>query len=84
MNLEQIEGKWEELKGYAKEKWGKLTDSDLTEIRGKADQLKGKLRQRYGYTKEQVEEEVQSFLNSKEARDCGCDASEDTARRTRQ
>ena len=48
MNREQIEGKWEQLKGLAKEKWGKLTDNDLMEIRGKSEKLKGKLRERYG------------------------------------
>lgn len=80
MNFDQIEGKWDELKGYAKEKWGKLTDNDLTEIRGKAEQLKGKLQQRYGYTKEQVEKEVNSFIASHKD-DCGCDASEDAPRR---
>lgn len=35
MNQEMFEGKWHEYKGKVKEKWGKLTDNDLTEINGK-------------------------------------------------
>ena len=55
MNWDQIEGKWAQLKGSAKEKWGKLTDDDWKVIEGKRDQLAGRLQERYGYTKEQVE-----------------------------
>ena len=32
MNWDQIEGKWKQLKGSAKERWGKLTDDDLDAI----------------------------------------------------
>ena len=30
MNWEQIEGKWDTVKGQIEEKWGKLTEDDLT------------------------------------------------------
>jgi len=29
MNWDQVEGKWKQYKGQAKEKWGKLTEDDL-------------------------------------------------------
>ena len=32
MNSDQLEGKWKQLKGSVKEKWGKLTDDDLDVI----------------------------------------------------
>ena len=32
MNWDQIEGKWKQSVGKVKEKWGKLTDDDLTAI----------------------------------------------------
>ncbi len=44
MNWDQIEGKWDQAKGKVKEKWGQLTDDDLTEIRGKRDQLAGRIQ----------------------------------------
>jgi uncharacterized protein YjbJ (UPF0337 family) len=43
MNWDQLEGKWKQYSGKAKEKWGKLTDDDLTVIRGRRDQLIGKI-----------------------------------------
>jgi len=59
MNTDQIQGNWKQLKGKIKEKWGKLTDDDLTIINGQKDQLVGKLQERYGYTKEQAERELE-------------------------
>src|SRR5262249_52272632 len=61
MNWDQIAGNWTQLKGKIKEKWGKLTDDDLTTIAGKRDQLAGKLRERYGYAKDQAERELDEF-----------------------
>ena len=48
MNSNQLEGKWKQLKGSVKEKWGKLTDDDLDVIAGKHDQLLGKMRKGTG------------------------------------
>jgi uncharacterized protein YjbJ (UPF0337 family) len=61
MNWDQIKGDWTQMKGKVKEKWGKLTDDDLTTVAGKRDQLAGKLQQRYGYAKEQAEKELDEF-----------------------
>jgi len=41
MNWDQVEGKWKQLKGSVKQKWGKLTDSDLDYIAGKRDEFTG-------------------------------------------
>ena len=61
MNKDQFQGKWQQLKGKVKEKWGKLTDDDMTEINGKREQLLGKLQARYGYAKEKAEEALTDF-----------------------
>ena len=58
MNSDQFEGKWKQISGKVKEKWGKLTESDLDVIAGKRDQFLGKLQERYGYTKEQAERDL--------------------------
>ncbi len=44
MNKDEIGGNWKQFKGTVKEKWGKLTDDDMTVIEGKRDQLVGKIR----------------------------------------
>ena len=61
MNSDQIEGKWKQLKGAAKEKWGKLTDDDLDVIAGKTDQLEGKIQERYGITKEEAAKQIREW-----------------------
>ncbi|MBX9837205.1 MAG: CsbD family protein [Silvanigrellaceae bacterium] len=64
MNKDQFLGKWKEFKGKVKEKWGKLTDDDISQINGKWDQLSGKLQQKYGWTKERVEREMDNWCSS--------------------
>ena len=61
MNWDQIAGSWKQFTGKVKEKWGQLTDDDLTEIAGKRDQLAGKLQARYGYEKAKIESEIDDF-----------------------
>jgi uncharacterized protein YjbJ (UPF0337 family) len=62
MNWQQVEGKWDHLKGKVREKWGKLTDDDIDVIAGKRDQLLGRLKERYGLERERAEKEVDSFV----------------------
>lgn len=62
MNWEQIEGQWKEVKGLIREKWGKITDDDLTSIAGKKDRLLGKLQTHYGHKKEAAEAELDKFI----------------------
>lgn len=64
MNSDQMEGKWKQYSGKVKEKWGKLTDDDLTVIRGKRDQLIGKIQERYGIAKQEAERQVDEFSRS--------------------
>ncbi|MGS3450192.1 CsbD family protein [Klebsiella electrica] len=68
MNKDEIGGNWKQLKGKAKEKWGKLTDDDMTVIEGKRDQLVGKIQERYGYAKEQAEKEVSDWERKNDRR----------------
>ena len=62
--LEPVEGNWKEAKGKVKEKWGKLTDDDLTAINGQREQLEGRLQQRYGYAKDQSKKEVDAWFET--------------------
>jgi uncharacterized protein YjbJ (UPF0337 family) len=61
MNWDQLEGKWKQYSGKVREKWGKITDDDLTVVHGKRDQLIGKIRERYGIVKEDAEKLVDEF-----------------------
>lgn len=61
MHWQKIEENWESFKGMAKEKWQKLSDSDLDQIGGKRDRLIQKLQDAYGVTREQAEIELKEF-----------------------
>ena len=37
MNEEMLKGQWNQLKGKAREKWGKLTKDDLEVVQGRAE-----------------------------------------------
>lgn len=54
----EIKGSWNEIKGKLKQKYGELTDDDLTFAEGKDDELLGRLQQKLGRTKEQIREEI--------------------------
>ncbi len=61
MNEEEVKGNWKQLTGKFKEKWGKLTDDDITRAKGRSKFLVGKLQERYGQTKESAIKEVDEF-----------------------
>ncbi|TJZ91053.1 CsbD family protein [Paracoccus gahaiensis] len=65
MNWDIIQGKWKQLKGSAKEKWGELTDDDLDQMDGNKDKLAGKLQEKYGYTKDQADREIDDYFRDK-------------------
>jgi uncharacterized protein YjbJ (UPF0337 family) len=64
MNWDQVEGKWKQYSGKVREKWGKLTDSDLEMIKGQRQQLVGKIQERYGIAKEDAERQVDDFTST--------------------
>lgn len=66
MNWDQIEGNWKQVKGAVKERWGKLTDDDLTIAEGKMESFRGRLQERYGITKEEAEKQINDFLKDRE------------------
>lgn len=61
MNWDTISGKWMQVKGQVKEKWGKLTDDDLTKIEGVRDRLSGVIQERYGLAKDEAEKQLAEF-----------------------
>lgn len=65
MNSDVIKGKWKQLTGKIKERWGDLTDDDLQAADGHAEYLVGKLQERYGWSKERAEQEVRDFRDRK-------------------
>ena len=55
-----------QLRDEVKQRWGVLTDNDLSTVDEKLDQLPLLLQARYGYTREQAEKEIALFLGNME------------------
>lgn len=61
MTKMNFKGNWNEIKGKLKQKYGQLTDDDLTFAEGKEDELLGRLQKRLGKSKEDVRKEIEQF-----------------------
>jgi uncharacterized protein YjbJ (UPF0337 family) len=61
MNWDRIEGNWRQLKGRAKEQWGKLTDDEFDRIAGKRDQLVGRIQESYGISRDEADRQVRDW-----------------------
>jgi uncharacterized protein YjbJ (UPF0337 family) len=57
-----MKGKWQEIKGMVKEKWGKLTDNYIGEIEGKGEKLLGLLQKKYGFIMDKAELEYKDTV----------------------
>lgn len=62
MNWDQIEGNWKEYKGKAQQQWGKLTNDEFDRIEGRRTELAGLIQQKYGKTREEAEQEIDTWL----------------------
>jgi uncharacterized protein YjbJ (UPF0337 family) len=64
MNEDRIAGQWKQLAGKIREKWGKLTDDDLTRAEGTSEYLAGRIQERYGIARDVAEKQVREFQKS--------------------
>ena len=64
MNQDIIKGKWAQLSGKLKEKWGKLTDNDLQRADGSSEYLAGRLQERYGIARDEARKQIREFEKS--------------------
>lgn len=59
----ELQGRWHQVAGKVKKRFGKLTHDDVTMSEGNREILVGKLQQRYGYSREVAERELSRFIN---------------------
>ncbi|MEH7096004.1 CsbD family protein [Neobacillus vireti] len=57
MNKDKVAGGFDQVKGEAKEQWGKVTEDHSTETDGKFDKVKGKVKEGIGEIKEKLSED---------------------------
>jgi len=73
MNSDQFQGKWKQLKGRVRERWGNLTDDDVDVIQGQRDQLVGRVQERYGIAKEEAQKQVDEWMLTNVDQDSGAE-----------
>jgi len=56
-----ISGKWKQLKGDVRSRWGDLTDNEYEQIAGEREKLAGKIQERYGISKEQANRQIDEW-----------------------
>lgn len=64
MNTDMLEGKWMEIKGSVRAKWGELTDDEVEQVAGNTERLAGLIQQKYGRSKDAAKREVNDFIES--------------------
>jgi len=60
MNTDQVKGKFKQLSGEIKRKWGQITDDDLKQAQGSMEKLIGKIQERSGDRREAIEQWLKS------------------------
>jgi uncharacterized protein YjbJ (UPF0337 family) len=63
MDWNRVEGNWKQLRGRAKQQWGKLTDDDLTTVAGRREELAGKVQERYGIARDVARKQVDDWVS---------------------
>lgn len=61
MDKLELKGRWNELKGKAKQAHADLTDDDVKYEEGKEDELYGRLQTKLGKTKDEVVSWIRSL-----------------------
>jgi uncharacterized protein YjbJ (UPF0337 family) len=60
MNRDQMKGKFKQLSGEIKRKWGQVTDDDLKQAEGSMEKLVGKIQERSGDERAAIEQWLKS------------------------
>jgi len=58
---DKLKGNWNQITGKLKEKYGELSDDDITQAEGKTDQLIGIIQEKTGESKEKIKEYIDSL-----------------------
>ncbi len=66
MNKDIFEGKFKEISGEIKKKWGELTDDEIRKSKGNAESLAGIIQHKFGLEKDEVTRNVSEFMRDME------------------
>ncbi|WP_437225318.1 CsbD family protein [Planctomicrobium sp. SH661] len=55
LTRQELEGKWKQIKGQIRERWGEFSDDDFQQVKGDAEKLVGVLQQKTGQSRREIE-----------------------------
>ncbi len=61
MNKLELEGKWNQIKGAFKQKYGEWFHDDEAVINGQYDEVIGRIQEKSGKTREEVEKMIENW-----------------------
>ena len=61
LNQQTIQGNWNQIKGKLHERWGDLTDDELTHAQGSVERLVGTIQERTGETRAAIEDYLEEL-----------------------
>jgi len=64
LNYKQINFKWTEIKGGIRNLWAGISNEELDKIKGNIPAVMGLVQEKYGESKENIEEKIESLLDS--------------------
>lgn len=64
MNRDVFEGKFKEISGEIKKKWGELTDDEIRKSKGNAEALAGIIQQKFGIERDEATRNVSELMKS--------------------
>jgi len=62
MNRDIFEGKFKEISGEIKKKWGELTDDEIRRSEGNTEALAGLVQKKFGIEKDEATRNVSEFM----------------------
>ncbi len=64
MNKLELEGKWNQIKGSVKQKFGDWFDNDDTSLEGKFEEIVGKIQEKTGKTVDEIEDTIRNWIDN--------------------
>ncbi len=63
----EVMGKWNQLKGQVRERWGQISDNDFSRVQGNTDQLIGMIEEKTGTARREIEAFINKTMQSGES-----------------
>lgn len=64
VNEQVLEGKWNEIQGKLRDRWGQLSQDELQQFEGNAQQLVGMIQRKTGVAREKIESVLDELTNT--------------------